>query len=459
MGMSVDNINRGIAGYYGQLGRLGQLQGKTQEQLTAGAAAYLTEMEGLTRLTGQQREDMEKQRQEANLIDAFLAQVRQMGERGQEAYDIFNTLYSASPAIAKQFASQFSGFITQESAQLFQATGGAVGQLTQSFKEGKITWIDTVKGIGAAYDKTLPFQEGLAMIAGSGRNMFGTLQDSVNVAALANKDYAKALSQTKPIDGLTGSAVSARQAQMRTRDSLQDFVRMGVGPATDALATLADTASGAAKNLPGGGGKAPVGGSNGSGGWLRDLLGLGPAPATTGASLKEVSTDLATAVSNAINDYKNLYGKTARVTSGYRTYEEQEKAYNDWVSGKSPYPAARPGTSQHEARNAVDINREAVDDPKFQALLKKYGLDRPVGNDPIHVELAGARNGYSKKVNAELPSNTGVDDAQDRYNRMAGNNSDGADTAQQMLAAQLEANALAKRRNDIAEAQLKVAKQ
>ena len=456
MGMSVDNINRGIAGYYGQLGRLGQLQGKTQEQLTAGAAAYLTEMEGLARLTGQQREDMEKQRQEANMIDAFLAQVRQMGDKGQEAYNIFNTLYAASPAIAKQFASQFSGFITQESAQMFQATGGAVGQLTQSFKEGRLTWIDTVKGIGAAYDKTLPFQEGLAMIAGSGRNMFGTLQESVNVAALANKDYAEALKQTQPIDGLTGSAVAARQAQMRTRDSMQDFVRMGVGPATDALAKLADVASGAANKLPGGGNKTAVGGSD-SGGWLRNLLGLGPAKVsgTTG-----LDANLAKAISGALNDFKKVTGNTATINSGVRTYDEQKKLYDDYIAGgKKGMPVAPPGGSQHESGHAVDLNKDVLDYMERNGILQKWGLARPVANDPVHVELAGARSGYSTAVNAKPPEGNQIDSAQNQYDQLTGNNNEMVDLARQRLAAQMEANALAKRNNELAEANLKVNKQ
>jgi hypothetical protein len=458
MGMSVDNINRGIAGYYGQLGRLGQLQGKTQEQLTAGAAAYLTEMEGLTRLTGQQREDMEKQRQEANMIDAFLAQVRQEGDKGQEAYNIFNTLYAASPAIAKQFALQYSGFITQESAQMFQATGGAVGQLTQSFKEGRLTWIDTVKGIGAAYDKTLPFQEGLAMIAGSGRNMFGPLQDAINVAALANKDFGKALEQTKPIDGLTSSAVAARQAQMRTRDSMQDFVRMGVGPATDALAKLADTASAAARNLPGGGNKTAVGGSGSdSGGWLRNLLGLGPAKVsgTTG-----LDTNLAKAISGALNDYKNLTGNTATINSGVRSYEDQKKLYDAYIAGgKKGMPVAPPGSSQHESGHAVDLNQNVLDYMEKNGILQKYGLVRPVADDPVHVELAGARTGYSRAVNAAPPDGNQIDSAQNQYDQMTGNNNEMVDLARQRLAAQMEANALAKRNNELAEANLKVNKQ
>ena len=280
MGMSVDGINRGTVGYYNQLGRLGQLQGKTQAELTAGTYAYLVEMEGLTRLTGLQREDLEKQRQEANMIDAFFATIQQMGKRGEDAYKIYDALSTASPRLAKQFASQISGFITEESSQIFQGTGGAIGQLTQSFKDGQSSWEDVVKGIGAAYEGTMDLQQGLALAAGAGKDMFGSYYESQQVVALKNKDFAKAMAQTKPMDGLTASAVELRQKQMASRDALQDFVKLGVGPATDALNSLAGAAKSASSSLPGGGNKTAVGGDNGGSTWLRNFLGLGPSKVT-----------------------------------------------------------------------------------------------------------------------------------------------------------------------------------
>jgi hypothetical protein len=60
LGMTVDDINRGIAGYMVQEGKLGKLRGQSQAEVSKGAAAYIREMEILTRLTGQSRQEMEE---------------------------------------------------------------------------------------------------------------------------------------------------------------------------------------------------------------------------------------------------------------------------------------------------------------------------------------------------------------------------------------------------------------
>ena len=435
MGMSVDDINRGIAGYYGQLGRLGQLQGKSQADLNAGTVAYLKEMEGLTRLTGQQRQDMEKQREEANQVDQFLAQVQNLGKAGDEAYKAFNIISSASPAAAKAMASSFSGFITDESSQLFQLTGGALGQLNEQLRTGQITGEQYAKSIGEAVKGTGKFQEGLALIPGAFRDTFGVYQDSLNLQQLATKDFSKAIGQTKPMDGLTQSAVELRQKQMASRDALQDFVKLGVGPATDALNTLAGAAKSATNSLPGAGNKENQGGGR-SGGWLRDLLGL-PAPGastatSSSAGLEGVNADLATAVQKATAEYQSVTGKSATITSGVRDYEKQKKLYDDWIAGgKKGNPVAAPGTSRHETGMAVDINSEAANYMDQAGILKKYGLTRPVAGDAPHVELAGARSnnapsadltgaksGYNQTITANPSSDIS---ATDRYDQMANN--------------------------------------
>ena len=435
MGMSVDDINRGIAGYYGQLGRLGQLQGKSQADLTAGTVAYLREMEALSRLTGQTREEMEKEREQANQVDQFLAQVQKMGDAGKEAYKAYNILSTASPELAKQMASSFSGFITDESAQIFNLTGGAITQLNEQLRTGQITGDQYVKELSKATSTTADFQQGLATIPGAFREWGGVYQDAVNLQQLQNKDMSKAVGQTKPIDGLTASQVELRQKQMASRDALQDFVKLGVGPATDALNTLAGAAKSATNSLPGAGNKENQGGGR-SGGWLRDLLGL-PAPGastatSSSAGLEGVNADLATAVQKATAEYQSVTGKSATITSGVRDYEKQKKLYDDWIAGgKKGNPVAAPGTSRHETGMAVDINSEAANYMDQAGILKKYGLTRPVAGDAPHVELAGARSnnapsadltgaksGYNQTITANPSSDIS---ATDRYDQMANN--------------------------------------
>ena len=445
MGMSVDDINRGIAGYYGQLGRLGQLQGKSQADLTAGTVAYLREMEALSRLTGQTREEMEKEREQANQVDQFLAQVQKMGDAGKEAYKAYNILSTASPELAKQMASSFSGFITDESAQIFNLTGGAITQLNEQLRTGQITGDQYVKELSKATSTTADFQQGLATIPGAFREWGGVYQDAVNLQQLQNKDMSKAVGQTKPIDGLTASQVELRQKQMASRDALQDFVKLGVAPATDALNTLSGAAKSAANSLPGAGNKPNQGGGT-SGGWLRDLLGLPPAGGakSTVAGMEGVNADLATAVQKATAEYQAVTGKSATITSGVRDYQKQKDLYDAWIAGgKKGNPVAPPGTSKHETGMAVDINSDAANYMDQAGILKKYGLVRPVAGDAPHVELAGARSGYNQTVTAKPTVDNADPNSEDQYKRLTSNtyeNDDKMDILKELLESLLSVN-------------------
>lgn len=50
-----------------------------------------------------------------------------------------------------------------------------------------------------------------------------------------------------------------------------------------------------------------------------------------------------------------LAGGTATVTSVLRTRKRQEQLYRRWLEGRSPFPAAKPGTSKHEKGLAFDV--------------------------------------------------------------------------------------------------------
>lgn len=498
MGVSVDGINHGIAGYYNQLGRLGQLQGKTQSDLTAGTYAYLVEMEGLARLTGQERQEMEKQRQEANLIDQFLAQARKMGDRGQDAYNIFNTLYAASPTIAKQFASQFSGFMTEESAQIFQATGGDVRRLSDDFKAGRIEWTKVVTGIGAAYDKSLPLIEDLALLQGANKDQFGSLNDAIAAAELKTKDFTKAVGQTKPIDGLTGSAVTLRQNQMASRDAMQDFVRLGVGPATEALNGLAVAAKGMSTSLPGNKGTTPVGGDV-SGGWLRDLLGLGPSKVTgksgdlldliakgesggnynqlvtinkkaglpSTANLTEMTIDQVQKMqstmraqgyeSSAVGKYQ-IIEATLRNAAKQLNLDTSKTKFDQKTQDLIASYLIEQRTQGRDVNDAlIQLNKEWPSLPKDISSqtgkeLAKFLSGQPSSAKPTGptdrttgaATPAGPTSGYKPSVENAKPGETTTDEASaaTRFNDLANNASDDSAALQQMLVVLQEQNAI-----------------
>ena len=147
---------------------------------------------------------------------------------------------------------------------------------------------------------------------------------------------------------------------------------------------------------------------------------VSPDKATTGKKLDGVSEGLAKAVKSAATEYMAVSGKPVTVTSAYRSPEEQQKLYENSLNGKSPYPAAPPGKSKHGQGNAVDIDSSIANAMDQQGLLAKYGLARPVPNDPVHLELAkgmaeggitsGPTSGYQANLqgtNAVVPLPSG----------------------------------------------------
>lgn len=113
-------------------------------------------------------------------------------------------------------------------------------------------------------------------------------------------------------------------------------------------------------------------------------------------NVERLSPDLQTALSKALKEYQEKTGKTATITSGHRTTEEQEKV------GATFGIKAKPGTSKHEKGNAVDVSSADAREMESMGILAKYGLHRPLGErDPVHIELKSGGGGESRGEGGE----------------------------------------------------------
>lgn len=94
---------------------------------------------------------------------------------------------------------------------------------------------------------------------------------------------------------------------------------------------------------------------------------------------------------NAMKTVARQNGYGLVVTSVVRSRKTQERLYRNYLSGRSKYPAAPPGTSKHELGLAFD----AVVEPRSDANQRRFGeLWESWGGvwggrfrDPIHFEL------------------------------------------------------------------------
>lgn len=101
--------------------------------------------------------------------------------------------------------------------------------------------------------------------------------------------------------------------------------------------------------------------------------------------LSSVALPLAQAV-RAVRDYHLMQGVRFDIIAGRRTYDEQAERY-----AADPEHAAKPGTSNHETGQAVDISSPAAKAGKEWAdVLASFGLkylDSKSKVEPWHLEL------------------------------------------------------------------------
>jgi hypothetical protein len=86
----------------------------------------------------------------------------------------------------------------------------------------------------------------------------------------------------------------------------------------------------------------------------------------------------------ALDRAEALLGSEVPLTSGWRSYAEQERLWRR--RGSNPYPVAPPGSSSHERGRAVDVPRVFV--ARLRSVAGKVGLCQPFpATDPVHFEL------------------------------------------------------------------------
>ena len=259
LGMSVDDINDGIAGYVAQQGKLGQIQGKSVDQLAKGSEAYIKELDILTKLTGMTRQEQEDAREQALQIEAFYAGLADLGEAQQEeALKAFTMMYAkGGPKAAAEMASQFNGVITAAS-DMFLTTGGASMQaFSKEFFARGGTAAQSAQLIKDSISPDMAkITQDLNKLGVSLGLNFRTIQNLTKDGMVPLEQLAKELTdeQFKQLTGMdkaTAAQAGARDSQIKTAQNLQDFVKMGVRPATQAMELFTEAVEYLTGLLPG----------------------------------------------------------------------------------------------------------------------------------------------------------------------------------------------------------------
>ena len=284
MGLTVDDLNEGLAGYMAQEGRLGKLRGKTDKELTDGTIAYLKELDAITKITGMNRKEQEDIREQAMNIETFYAGLQDLDakarEQALEAYNI--ALAKGGPKMAAEFAANFNGVITGTTDVMLATGGESMKYFSKEFFKSGGTAQEAMKGVAdAVTPATMEVTKGLNQIGGSFGLNLKTLTEFTEGVKTITDDTKKVASeqkdQLKGLDSATKSQAAIAENQVKTSQRTADFTNIFVPASTKIQKWATDVAEFTSRIIPGastggifglgarGGATAPAGGGGGGG--------------------------------------------------------------------------------------------------------------------------------------------------------------------------------------------------
>lgn len=269
-GFTQTQINEGMMGYIKLQSRLGQSQGKTSDQLAEGARKYLLEMDGLTKLTGQTRKEMEDQRDRQMMNEQFAAKIRELQMRGTpEAAEAAKRLQAMGnmaarmgPDMEEAFLASVTGNYANEKA--IGANIASQNQLMKSIQlveKGLMTPAEAMQSTAKAMGKFGDSMNGLAQVnafeAAFGIKYNTVLQARIlsegDIVENLNKAEAERKKQGAEGDKVTDAALAAQvnfqRAMRSSNETVERLFIPGMAGATNAAAAFATSAEGVAARM------------------------------------------------------------------------------------------------------------------------------------------------------------------------------------------------------------------
>ena len=282
MGMTVDGINKGLAGYLKIMTQTGQAQKMTQEQLNAGAADYIRNIDILSKLTGKNAETIQKE-QEARMNDEKFAlfrreQYKVVARGGAEGAEmsalikrqdaILAYARMAGPEVEKgaMYTMGQFGTVTPEGAKFFQQfpeTARTLADQTATLESFMVSvgqettrFTDLLSGVARAGGKTGGFDLSQTMVfelnASGQRARDAAAVASGKTPTTATQDAkAQQDAQTKATGETVAAMVQLIQTQRQSTTDLTDMSTKGILPVTFFMTVLADKVRAVTEILPG----------------------------------------------------------------------------------------------------------------------------------------------------------------------------------------------------------------
>ena len=262
MGVSVDEINKGAAGFIKQQTALGRNQKDIGDKLAASTLTYLNELETISRLTGQTRKQQEDKIADANAEQAFnatMSALKRKADMGDlDAQKQYTKFDQANKILEGETRKNFIKGVGGDIGALGPLVNVAGSDLIDAMQNPSKDIGDVIGSITRGF-KTLNDAGGeqLAMV-NSYNNSFGNYSEQQKLYAQFGEknvkaEIAKAEANKTTTDAATKDMTATEIAQRKSRDNLQDFVNFGIDPVTKAMEILAKALEWLTDLLPGAG--------------------------------------------------------------------------------------------------------------------------------------------------------------------------------------------------------------
>jgi len=266
MGLTVTNINTGMAQYLKIQTLTGNQSRMNQQQLTQGAADYIKQLDLLTKLTGVSAEAQMKEKELALANERFAIKLREMEKKAAagdpaavaqlKEYDklivqIKDLSASTKTAILNTVAGY--GAASEDGARLLRSAPEAFAMFSKGFfntQEGLATFRQEVSTTADRFGE-------YGKATGDYAKTFISIQDTMilegskfskeRVAAAEAQQTA----QIKSLDAATANQVAIRQSQQATTTAAENLISKGLNPVTASMEKLAGVTEKVATSLPG----------------------------------------------------------------------------------------------------------------------------------------------------------------------------------------------------------------
>ena len=264
LGMDMKDINEGTAEYLRTQARTGRAQSMTTAQLAKGAQDYLKEMDGLAKLTGQNRSEMQAQRDRMLEQEQSAAKLRSMEMSGnKEGADALkslgNMLGAAGPKMQAAFNASITGNLASKDAQEANlASQGELARVVELVQTKQITAAEGAQRVAKAMGNTADTVGAqLGQLNAYESSGYGNFAEQQKLRVMAEQGFTEQLGKIKKdqnaqiegADPLVKKQTEVVLTQIEANKAMTNFIFAGIGPAQDKMILLAKATGAAAKGL------------------------------------------------------------------------------------------------------------------------------------------------------------------------------------------------------------------